>query len=212
MATTNDPGTRKPWIKRHRPWRRRDGLFRFTVEQFHQLDELGYFEDRKAELIRGIIFEMTTNPGHATSSDLTGSLLRMIFGAGWVVREMKPLDTGRRSLLEPDFYVLAGSIRDFADVHPTTAALVVEISEATLRKDRTLKAHIYAQAGLADYWIVNLVERQLEVHRGPGPGPGADPSRRGRFRYAEVTIVPESGSMAPLAAPESLVAVADLLP
>ncbi len=93
--------------------------------------------------------------------------------------------------------------------HPTkAAALVVEISEATLRKDRTIKAHLYAQAGFPDYWIVNLVDRQLEVHRNPGP----DPSRRGRFRYADVTIVPESGRMSPLAAPQSEIAVADLLP
>jgi hypothetical protein len=55
---------------------------------------------------------------------------------------------------------------------------------------------------------VNLVDRQLEVHRNPGP----DPSRRGRFRYAEVTMVPEGGNMAPLAAPQSPIAVADLLP
>jgi Uma2 family endonuclease len=208
MATTNDPGTQKPWIKKQRPWGRRDGLFRFTVEQFYQLDELGFFDDRHVELIRGIIFEMTQKPGHATSSELTGQLLRMIFGPGWNVRETKPLDMGRRSLLEPDFYVVAGSIRDYTNGHPTTAALVVEISEATLRKDRTIKAHLYAQAGLPDYWIVNLVDRQLEVHRNPGP----DPSRRGRFRYADVTIVPESGSIAPLAAPQSQIAVADLLP
>jgi Uma2 family endonuclease len=208
MATTNDPGTRKPWINKQRPWPRRDGLFRFTVEQFYKLDELGFFEDRKVELIAGVIYEMTTKPLHATSSDLTGALLRLIFGDGWVVREMKPLDTGRRSLLEPDFYVVAGSIRDYMMVHPTTAALVVEISDSTLRKDRTIKVHHYAQARLPDYWIVNLVDRQLEVHRNPGP----DPSRRGRFRYADVTIVPESGRIAPLAAPQSEVAVADLLP
>ena len=105
--------------------------------------------------------------------------------------------------------MVAGSIRDFKDWSiPTTAALVVEISETSLRKDRKLKAHIYAQAGLPDYWIVNLVDRQLEVHRLPGP----DPSRRGRFRYADVTIVPESGSIAPLAAPQSMIAVADVLP
>ncbi len=132
----------------------------------------------------------------------------MIFGAGWVVRETKPLDTGRRSLLEPDFYVVAGSIRDYMMVHPTTAALVVEISDSTLRKDRTIKAHLYAQAKLPDYWIVNLVDRQLEVHRNPGP----DPSRKGRFRYADVTIVPESGRISPLAAPQAEIAVADLLP
>jgi Uma2 family endonuclease len=209
MATANESSTSPPSNKPQRPWQRRDGLFRFTVEQFYKLDELGFFDDRRVELIEGVIFEMTTKPPHAISSDLTGSLLRLVFGVGWVVREMKPLDTGRRSLLEPDFYVVAGSIRDLMKTqHPTTAVLVVEISESTLKKDRTIKAHQYAQAGLPDYWIVNLVDRQLEVHRNPGP----DSSRRGRFRYADVTTVPESGRMSPLAAPQSEIAVADLLP
>ena len=63
-----------------------------------------------------------------------------------------------------------------------------------------LKAHLYARAGIADYWIVNLHDRQLEVHRSPGP----DPARKGRFRYAEVTIVPADGQVAPLAAPEAV--------
>jgi len=208
MATINDTGIRHPLTRKQRPWRRRDGLFRFTVEQFCKLDESGFFEDRKVELIEGIIHEMTTNPPHGISADLTGAVLRSIFGVGWLVREMKILDMGR-SLLEPDFYVVAGTVRDLLKTqHPTMAALVVEISDSTLRKDRTIKAHLYAQAGLPDYWIINLVDRQLEVHRNPGP----DPARRRRFRYAEVTIVAESGRMAPLAAPQSEIAVADLLP
>ena len=211
MATTDDARSKskeKPWLRRQKPWPRRDGVFRFTINQFYKLDELGFFEDRRVELIEGVIYEMTLPPAHSTASRLAVEVLRAIFAAGWVVSEGQPLDTGRRSLLEPDVTVVAGSVRDFAEVHPTTAALVIEVSNTTLRKDRTIKAHHYAQAGLPDYWIVNLVDRQLEVHRDPG----SDPSRRGRFRYAEVTIVPESGSMAPLAAPGSPIAVAALLP
>ena len=208
MATTNQSSTWKARVPNQIPWGNRNGLFRFTVKQFYELNDLGYFDDRKVELIRGLIFEMTINPGHASSSRLAYVLLQRIFGEGWDVRPGLPLDTGRRSLLEPDLAIVSGSIRDYINVHPKTAALVVEISEATLRKDRTIKAHLYAQAGLADYWIVNLVDRQLEVHRNPG----ADPSRRGRFRYADVTIVSVSGRIAPLAAPGSVVNVADLLP
>lgn len=208
MATTDDPRSKEPRLKRRKPWPRRDGLFRFTVDQFYQLDDLGFFEDRHVELIRGLLYEMTTKPAHATASELTADVLRVAFGEGWHVRHAQPLDTGRRSLLEADLAVVAGTIRDYTQVHPTTAALVVEVSNATLRKDRTIKAHLYAQAGLADYWIVNLVDRRLEVHRNPGP----DPSRKGRFGYRDVTIILEAGNMAPLAAPESPIAVADLLP
>jgi len=208
MAMTNKSRSKQPRTQKSDSWKPHDGLFRFTVEQFSKLDELGFFEDRHVELIRGVIFEMTVNTPHATATRLGNDVFRPIFGRGWVVSDSLPLDTGRRSLLQPDFTVVAGSSRDFDKVHPTTAALVVEISDSTLRKDRTIKAHLYAQAGLPDYWIINLADRQLEVHRNPGP----DPSRRGRFRYAEVTIVAESGRMAPLAAPQSEIAVADLLP
>jgi Uma2 family endonuclease len=82
------------------------------------------------------------------------------------------------------------------------------VSDSTLRKDRVIKAHIYAQAGLADYWIVNIQDRQLEIHRKPGP----DPDRKGRFRYHEITTVDHEGHASPLAAPDARVAVADLLP
>lgn len=208
MATSNEAGVRDSRTSHQPSWPRRNGLFRFSVEQFRQLDELGFFEDRKVELIRGVIHEMTINTPHATASRLASYVLRGIFGLGWVVSDALPLDTGRRSLLEPDLTVVAGSIRDFLKVHPTAAALVVEIGDATLRKDRLIKSHLYAQAGLREYWIVNLIDRQIEVHRDPEP----DPSRRGRFRYAEVTIVAESGSMSPLAAPQALIAAADLLP
>ncbi len=208
MATTNDPRPKEPWIKRQPPWPQRDGPFRFTIKQFYQLDDLGFFEDRHVELIRGVIYEMTAKPIHTTSCELSIEALRAVFGPGWYVRQAQGLDTGRHSLLEPDVAVVVGSIRDYTDAHPTTAALVIEVGDTTLRKDRTIKAHLYARAGIADYWIINLVDRQLEVHRVPGP----DPARRGRFRYAEVTIVPEAGNMAPLAAPGSLIAVADLLP
>jgi Uma2 family endonuclease len=166
------------------------------------------FSDRHVELIEGVIHEMTVNPAHATATSLVAAALRRIFGNDCVIREEKPLETGRRSLPEPDIAAVIGGIRDFAANHPQTALLVVEVSQTTLRKDRTLKAHLYAQAGVADYWIVNLNDRQVEVHRDPGPNPG----RKGRFLYRSVTIVPADGQVSPLAKPDSRIAVAEILP
>lgn len=74
--------------------------------------------------------------------------------------------------------------------------------------DRLAKAHRDARAGIADDWIVNRMDRQLEVHRNPGP----DPGRPGRFLYAGVTIMPADGRIAPLALPDRQVRVADVLP
>lgn len=151
MDNSKASGADSSWTKPQPRWRRRDGLFRFTVQQFCRLDELGYFEDRKVELIRGLIFEMAISPRYAVSCNLAAEALRRIFSTGWVVSHQRALDLGQRSLPVPDLYVTAGSIRDFTETHPTTAALVVETSEATLRKDRTIKLHLYAQANLPEY-------------------------------------------------------------
>ena len=117
-------------------------------------------------------------------------------------------DFGRKNLPEPDLAYVDGTDFDYLKGHPKTARLIVEVSDSTLRKDRVLKAHLYAHAGIADYWIVNLNDRQVEVHRNPGP----DPSRKGRYRYADVTVVPADGRVTPLAVPGAVFAVADLLP
>jgi Uma2 family endonuclease len=208
MATVDQPKTAKTTpLRRQRP-NAGPRRWRWTAEQYRRLDEMGFFEDHHVELINGDIIELTTNPPHDTAVDLTCTVLRAAFGPGYVVREEKSLDLGRRYQPRPDAAVLAGHSRDFATRHPSTAVLLAEVAETSLRHDRVVKAHRYAFAGIADYWIVNIVDRQLEVYRQPGP----DPDRPGRFRYADVTIVPADGQVAPLAKPDQLIAVADLLP
>jgi Uma2 family endonuclease len=208
MATTDEsrqaegPGRPRPVT------RRRSGRYRWTAGQYYRLGDLGFFQDRHVELIEGEIYEMTIDPPHAVAVELLGDVLRRTFGVGYSIRTQQPLDFGRRTQPEPDAAIVAGSPRDYAQAHPKTARLIIEVSDSTLRKDRVLKAHIYARAGIADYWIVNLVDRQLEIRRNPGP----DPSRRGRFTYADATIVPATGHASPLAAPQARIAVADLLP
>jgi Uma2 family endonuclease len=201
MATAQDP---RPHGAASRS---RMGMVRFTAEQAYKLSELGFFGDRHVELIEGILYEMTINPPHAIAVELCMAVLLARFADGYRLRVGLPLDIGRHSLPEPDFAVVTGSPRD-STAHPKTAVLIVEISDSTLRKDRILKAHIYARAGIADYWILNLNDRQLEVHRNPVP----DASRKGRYRYADVTVVPADGHATPLAAPGAVIAVADLLP
>ena len=197
MATTQDP----------RVTYSRSERFRWTSEQYYAIAGLGFFDDKHVELIQGEILRMTINPPHALCMELLADILYDTFKPGNRIRTQLPLDLGRHNQPEPDAVVVAGLDRR-ALVHPESALLLVEVSDSTLRKDRTIKVHLYARAGIADYWIINLVDRQLEVHRKPEP----DPDRRGRFRYAEVTIVPEAGRMAPLAAMGSMIAVADLLP
>lgn len=109
---------------------------------------------------------------------------------------------------EPDIAVVRGTARDYEQAHPTTAVLVIEVSDTTLRVDCTTKAGIYARAGIEEYWVVDLNTRRLIVHRQPVP-------MRGRplgHYYASVVRYTEAETVTPLAAPDAVIAVADLLP
>lgn len=203
MATIDHPGptTNAP----SREGRRR---VRWDRDQLFKLVDLGFFRDRHVELIGGEIYEMVTNPPHDSAVNLANEAARAAFGPGFFVRIQMTLDLGRRNPFIPDIAVVPGTIRDYARVHPGGASLLIEVGDSTLRQDRGVKSHRYALAGITDYWIVNLVDRQVQIRRNPGP----DPSREGRFAYAEMVVVPADGFASPLSRPDARVAVADLLP
>ena len=115
---------------------------------------------------------------------------------------------GTVSLVEPDFAIVPGGDRDTLQGHPTTAVLIVEISDNTLAYDRRTKTGLYARAGVAEYWIVNLVDRVLEVHRQPAPMTDM-PLGHG---YRSVVQYTAEQTVSPLAAPSQVVPVAALLP
>ena len=183
-------------------------VHRWTMEEYHQMADLGWFQDRRVELIDGEIMEMPAprNP-HVVSMSVTEDALRAAFGAGFWVRTQSPLNVGPAAEPQPDVAVVTGKPRDYTD-HPTTAVLVVEISDATLSYDRNHKGGLYARAAIADYWIVNLINRRLEVYRNPV----ADAAQPFGFGYSARTTHDPGDVVAPLAAPTAPVAVADLLP
>lgn len=181
---------------------------RWTKTEYYQMAELGLFDELRVELIDGEVFHRPSpGPRECVSLACVDKALRLPFGEGFWNRLQSPLDLGPASEPQPDLAVVPGKPRDYKD-HPTTALLVVEVSESSLVYDRNRKASLYARSNLADYWIVNLVDRQLEVHRNPV----ADASQPHGFRYANVTVFGPSDSVSPLAAPSAQVAVADLLP
>jgi Uma2 family endonuclease len=108
---------------------------------------------------------------------------------------------------EPDVAAYPGRFEDYTD-HPTTALLIVEVADTTLSRDTTTKAEVYAEAGIADYWVLDLVGRELLVFRDPEPQPVGLGANAYRTR---VTFGPND-TVTPLAAPGSPVKVADLLP
>jgi len=180
----------------------------WTVDQFHYLGDLGMFEGRRAMLIDGVIVEEgPMNPPHAIAATKTEDLIRETFGKGWHVRVAKPLVLGQATDPEPDVAAVRGKPADYP-THPTTAALVVEVSDTSFRYDTTVKLEAYAAGGIADYWVVDVNARQLHVFRDPTP----DPAAAHGYAYATHLTLGPAETVAPLAAPGAAVAVADLLP
>jgi Uma2 family endonuclease len=183
---------------------------RWTRVEYDRLIDVGVFQPGEPiELLGGLlIVAEPQGDAHFTAIRLAEDALRATFGPGWEVRPQGPIALDAESEPEPDVAVVPGTVRDYRDGHPTHAVLVVEVAESSLRRDREDKGSLYARAGIADYWIVNLVDRVLEVFREPGPEPAAPFG----WRYQSVTIVGPEGSVVPLAARDSRIRVADLLP
>jgi Uma2 family endonuclease len=171
--------------------------------------ELGLFRGQRAELLEGEIMVLSPQKAeHFTTTDRVTELLRDRFGPGFHVRMQGPIDLGPHSDPEPDVAVVAGTRDDYATRHPRTAVLVVEVSDTTLGSDRTRKASLYARAGIEDYWIVNLVDLQIEVYRQPRP----DPTQAYGHGYASATVLLPPAAVSSLTVPGVSLAVADLLP
>src|SRR5205814_4932149 len=118
-----------------------------------------------------------------------------------------PLHLSEESEPEPDLAVVQGEPRDHVSAdHPRSALLIVEVSDTSLRYDRTRKAALYAGSGIDDYWIINLIDRQLDVHRERV----ADDTQAHGFRYGSTRVYRSGDSIAPLAKANATIAVADL--
>ena len=182
--------------------------YRFTREEYYQLGELGFFAGRRVELIEGEIIAMAPQKSrHFLSIGLATQSLEHVFGEKYWVRAQGPLHLPDASEPEPDIAVVPGTKRSYDD-HPTTALLVVEVSDTTLRFDRGRKAAVYARAGIQDYWLVNLAANCVEVMREPIE----DALTPSGWRYTALTTHKVGETISPLAKPEAKIAVADLLP
>jgi Uma2 family endonuclease len=180
----------------------------WTVDQFHYLGDLGLFEGRRAMLIDGVIVEEgPMNPPHRIALELSSEALRVAFGGGWRICVQMPLVLGQAMDPEPDIAVVAGSPRG-STTHPTTAAIVVEVADSSLRYDTTVKLATYAAGNIADYWVLDVNGRELLVYRDPGP----DPMALQGHNYFTKRVLGPADTIAPLAAPNRTVNVADLLP
>jgi Uma2 family endonuclease len=186
-------------------------LFRLSVAQYHELADAGILEDGDpVELIEGLLVQrMTKNPPHSSTVLRLQSLLPPLLPPDWHYRSQQPI-TLSDGEPEPDGVIAARSISDYSNRHPTAAdvALVIEVADATLARDRGIKLRSYARAGIPQYWIVNLIDRQIEAYSDPDPAAAPEPTYRRREMHAEDLTLPLTICGAMLA---SLLA-ADFLP
>ncbi len=147
-----------------------DLIWRLSIEQYHAIIQAGILtDDDSVELLEGwLVFKMPKNPPHRVTTRLVRTALENILPRGWYVDSQEPI-TLSNSEPEPDIVVVRGDTRQYLDRHPGAEyiALIIEVSDTTLQRDRTVKKRIYARAGISIYWIVNLVEEQVEVYSQP---------------------------------------------
>lgn len=147
-----------------------DPIWRLTVKQYHQMIEDGILTaDDPVELLEGLLVtKMSKKPQHSLATQLLSDAFAPLMPTGWFVNSQEPITTAD-SEPEPDIAVIRGNRRDYRQQHPKPdmVALVVEVADATLQRDRTLKLRLYANAGIPVYWILNLPDRQLEVYSQP---------------------------------------------
>lgn len=168
-------------------------LAKWTIEEYHQMIEAGIFDNRRVELLKGEIVEMSPEgEPHAYFSTEAGEYLSQLLGSRAKVRPGKPITLPNNSEPEPDIAIVKPLGREYLEHHPYPENVfwLIEYSNSSLEKDLETKTKIYAEVGIAEYWVVNLKKRQLIVFR--------EPSDR---EYASKTTITE-GTICPLAFPD----------
>jgi Uma2 family endonuclease len=182
---------------------------RWKRSEYDRLVELGVFEGEPLELIGGqLVVAEPQYPYHASAISAVDDAIRAALPPGWSVRLQAPVSLDDESEPEPDLVVVPGRPTDYRHAHPTRPVLTVEVAESSVSFDRQHKGSLYARAGLQDYWIVNLVDRVLEVYRDPAP----DTAAMYGWRHRSLTPLTPPALVSPLAFPAARIAVGDLLP
>jgi Uma2 family endonuclease len=168
--------------------------------EFDRLVALGVFEGEKVELIRGVMVEMSpTGLEHVFVVTRLSKLLIQALADRGQVRTQQPFAASDESEPEPDVAIVPAG--DYLDDHPTAAHLLIEVADSSLRSDRTDKLRLYAESGVPEYWIVNLIDGVIEIHR--------EPTAAG---YAVRAVHARGSRIAPLAFADVELAVDEILP
>ncbi|MBD1925443.1 Uma2 family endonuclease [Trichocoleus sp. FACHB-90] len=165
-------------------------------------------DDDPVELLDGwLVYKMPKNPPHRATTKLTRNALEAVIPEGWYVDTQEPI-TLADSEPEPDVVVVRGNTRDYLDRHPGASeiALIIEVADSTLERDRTSKQRLYARAGIPIYWIINLPEKQIEVYTEPIVAEESIYQRRQDYQLSDEVPVAIAGQII------SRLSVLELLP
>jgi hypothetical protein len=167
-------------------------VYRFSVDDYHQMIQTGILaEDAPVELLEGwLVPKMPHNPLHDGTIQVVEDTVRPKLPPGWRLRVQSAITTGD-SEPEPDLAIVAGDARTYLNRHPQPSdmAILMEVADTSLNRDRQDKGRLFARAQIACYWIVNLLDRQVEVYTDP-TGPDANPHYRQKRVYDANDAVP----------------------
>jgi Uma2 family endonuclease len=163
-------------------------LYRMNVSEYERLVALGGLDDSRIELLDGLLVrKMGKNPPHVWSVDATEMGIARLLPAGWLLRRKSPVRIPVFDEPEPDIALVRGTRLDYKTRHPGPGdlGLLVEVAESSLDRDRGEKLQAYARARIPIYWIVNLIDRQIEVYTEP-----AESGYRAREDHSQGSQVP----------------------
>lgn len=144
---------------------------RFTIAEYHRLAELGFLnEDDRVELIKGEIIQMAAKgTSHSVCETRLERELFKLVGERATLRGQQPIVIPPDSEPEPDRAIVRNLSDDYLSAHPSPedVLLLIDIADSTLKDDQEVKLPLYAEAGISNYWIFNLVENRLETYSEP---------------------------------------------
>jgi len=146
---------------------------KWTIDEYHRMIAAGILDDRRVELLKGEIVEMSPEgEPHAYSSDEAGEYLARLLTERAKVRHAKPITLPNNSEPEPDIAIVQRLGREYREHHPYPENIfwLIEYANSSLEKDLETKSKIYAEVGIPEYWVVNLKKLHLVVFREPSDG------------------------------------------
>lgn len=176
-----------------------------TAGEYLRMGEAGVFApEARLELIEGEIFEMAPigSPHAAVVMAVNRFFVRLV-GEQAIVSVQGPVVATERSVPQPDLALLRPRADGYFNSHPSAAdvLLLIEVSDTTLAFDLEVKLPLYARAGIAEVWVIDVNARSIRIHRGP-PADG----------YASSFVVQRDDSVAPLALPHAAISLSDVFP